>query len=252
MPQASAPRLVFKNTAFLVVGQVLAAPISILVNAVIGRKLGPADLGYIYLAGTLCSFGFLLVDFGQGTAMPALIAQDRDRSGELLGTGLAWRSAAAAVVFAALFGGCLALGYDRTQLLTLALVALAFAVGSLANGCQDAIRGFERTDLAALGQVGGNLLTAALVVPVLLLGFGLAPTLAAQVAAAGLGLAAALFFLRAVPLSRLAVTRAALGKLLSAGSPFLLLGAALALQPSVDAVLLARFSPPEVVGWHAV
>jgi O-antigen/teichoic acid export membrane protein len=251
-PGVSAPRLVLKNTAFLVVGQVLAAPISIAVNAVIGRKLGPADLGYIYLASTLCSFGFLLVDFGQGTALPALVAQDRSRSGELLGSGLAWRAAAAAVVSLTLFAACLALGQDRTSLSTLLFVAAAFTLGALANGCQDAIRGFERTDLAALGQVGSQLLTAALVVPVLLLGFGLLPALAAQVAAAAAGLLGAVFFLRAVPLSSVSASGAALKKLLAAGSPFLFLGGALALQPAVDAVLLARFSPPEVVGWHAV
>jgi O-antigen/teichoic acid export membrane protein len=251
-PAASAPRLVFKNTAWLVVGQLLAAPLSVLVNAVIGRKLGPSDLGYIYLATTLCSFGFLAVDFGQSTALPALIAQDRSQSGVLLGTGLAWRAVTAFAVSLLLFAGCAAIGYDRTQLLTLLLVTVAFSLGTLAACCQDAIRGFERTDLAAVGQVGAQLLTALLVVPVLLLGFGLTAALVAQLCAAGAGLAAAAIFLRTVPLTRIAPSREALRQLLAAGSPFLLLGIALLLQPSVDAVLLARLSPPEVVGWHAV
>jgi O-antigen/teichoic acid export membrane protein len=251
-PAPSAPRLVFKNAAWRVVGQLVAAPLSVLVNAVIGRKLGAADLGYIYLASTLCSFGFLLVDFGQSTALPALIAQDRSRAGALLGAALVWRGATAALVSLALFAGCLALGYDRTQLSTLALVAVAFSLGALASVCQDAIRGFEQTFLAAAGQVGAQLLAAALVVPTLLLGFGLTASLVAQILAAGIGLAAATLFLRAVPLARIVPGRKALDQLLAAGSPFLLLGVSLALQPSVDAVLLARMSPPEVVGWHAV
>jgi len=250
--ETSAPRLVFKNTAWLVAGQLAAAPLSVLVNAVIGRKLGPADLGYIYLASTLCSFGFLLVDFGQSTALPALIAQDRGKAGELLGTGLAWRAVTAIAVSLLLFAACVALGYDHTQLLTLALVAFAFGLGTLATGCQDAIRGFERTDLAAVGQVGSQLLAAALVVPVLLLGFGLTATLVAQSFAAGIGLLAAILFLRTIALGDVVPGRKSLDLLLAAGSPFLLLGVSLALQPSVDAVLLARLSPPEVVGWHAV
>ena len=248
----SAPRLVFKNAAWLVGGQLLAAPLSVLVNAVIGRRLGPADLGYIYLASTLCSFGFLLVDFGQSTALPALVAQDRSRSGGLLGSSLAWRGATAVLVSAALFAGCVLLRYDRTFLLVLLLVSLAACLVALASACQDAIRGFERTDLAAVGQVGGQLLAAALVVPTLLLGFGLAPMLIAQVVAAGIGLVAVAFFLRAVPLTRIAPDRQTLRRLLTAGAPFLFLGGALALQPSVDAVLLARLAPAEVVGWHAV
>jgi O-antigen/teichoic acid export membrane protein len=252
MVSPSAPRLVFKNTAFLVVGQLLSAPISMLVNAVIGRKLGAADLGYIYLATTLCSFGFGLVDFGQSTALPALIAQDRSRAGALLGTGLAWRFAAGIVVSLVLVAACFLLGYGRDQRLTVAFVSLAWILGAIALCCQDAIRGFERTDLAAVGQVGAQLLNAALVVPLLLLGFGLTPWLWAQVAAAAIGLVAAIAFLRVVPIGRLSIGRDSLRLLLTAGTPFLLLGVSLALQPSVDAVLLARLSPPEVVGWHAV
>jgi O-antigen/teichoic acid export membrane protein len=251
-PAASAQRLVFKNAAFLVAGQVLAAPLSVLVNAVIGRKLGSADLGYIYLATTLCSFGFLLVDFGQSTALPALIARDRGRAGALLGTGLAFRLGTAILVSLLLFAGCVLLGYSHDQRLTFAFVALAATLGALAAGCQDGIRGFERTDLAAAGQVGAQLLMVLLVVPALLLGFGLEGALLAQVLAAAAGLAGAIVFLRAAPLGRLSLGREPLRLLLGAGSPFLLLGASLALQPSVDAVLLARLSPPEVVGWHAV
>src|SRR5262252_6825148 len=111
----SAPRLVFRNTAWLVAGQVLAAPLSVLVNAVIGRKLGAADLGYIYLATTLASFGFLLVDFGQSTALPALIAQERSRAGELLGAALSWRALVALLVSAALIGGSILFGHEREQ-----------------------------------------------------------------------------------------------------------------------------------------
>ncbi|HEX4385974.1 MAG TPA: polysaccharide biosynthesis C-terminal domain-containing protein, partial [Myxococcales bacterium] len=61
----------------------------------------------------------------------------------------------------------------------------------------------------------------------------------------------AALFLRAVPLGRVTISRDSLRLLTAAGAPFLFLGVSLALQSSVDAVLLARLSPPEVVGWHA-
>jgi O-antigen/teichoic acid export membrane protein len=248
----SSQRLVFKNTAWLVIGQALAAPLSVLVNAVIGRELGPSDLGYIYLASTLAGFGFLLVDFGQSTALPALIAQQRDRASELLGASLTWKSIAALIVCIVLTLGSLAFGHERKQQIAIALVVISFGFGALAGAVQDAIRGFERTDLAAAGQVGAQLLIALTVVPVLLLGGGLTGALTAQVAASAVGLFGAGAFAWHVGIRTLLPTRAALKNLLAAGSPFLLLGGALAMQPAVDALFLARLTPPEVIGWHAV
>ena len=47
--------LVLRNATWLVTAQLVAAPVSLLVNAVMGRYLGPGDFGTIYLAVTLHS-----------------------------------------------------------------------------------------------------------------------------------------------------------------------------------------------------
>jgi O-antigen/teichoic acid export membrane protein len=88
-------------------------------------------------------------------------------------------------------------------------------------------------------------------VPTLLLGGRLQATLAAQAAAAGLGLAALALALRPLGISGLSVRRAALRQLAGEGSPFLLLGVVLALQTNVDAVMLSRLAPAEAMGWQA-
>jgi len=62
--KAHTQRLVFRNTMLLVAGQVLGMPLSIVVNAVMARYLGPEDFGYIYLATTFGGFGFLVVAWG--------------------------------------------------------------------------------------------------------------------------------------------------------------------------------------------
>jgi len=243
--------LVLRNAAWLVLAQLAATPLSVAVQAVMARHLGPADFGFIYLAGTLCGLGFLVVDFGQSTALPGLVARDRTRTGELLGTSLAWRAALSVAIYLALSLLCRALGLGATLEVALGLVALASGLGALARGIQDAVRGLERTDLAAWGLWGQQLLTALLVIPTLLLGGRLVGTLLAQAAAAGLSLLAVVGVLRWLDLGRLACKRSGLEELLRAGGPFLLLGLALAVQPNVDALLLARLTPPAVVGWHA-
>src|SRR6476620_9040954 len=88
---------VLKNTLILVGAQFLGMPLSIVVNAALGRKLGPTDFGYLNLAGTFCTFGFLFVEWGHGGLMPAAIAQNRERTGALLGSSLAWRVGSAVV-----------------------------------------------------------------------------------------------------------------------------------------------------------
>jgi O-antigen/teichoic acid export membrane protein len=248
---AAAHGKVLRNATWLVAAQVLGAPVAIGVNAVLGRTLGAADFGFIYLASTLCGLGLHLVEWGQATALPGLVAVDRPRAGLLLGSTLAWRAAASALVFGGLAAASLLLDWDPSLRAAVALVGAAMALGSLARACHDAVRGLERTELAALAIAGQPLLTAAVVVPVLLLGGGLRGALAAQVAVAALGLCILLLALRPMGITGLAVGREALRQVVRAGSPFLVLGVAVALQPNVDALLLSRLSPPEVVGWHA-
>jgi O-antigen/teichoic acid export membrane protein len=254
-PDRSAParhgHLVLRNTTWLVAAQLLATPVSLLVNVMMGRFLGPSDFGTIYLAVTLTSFGFLAVDWGQSTVLPSLVARSRDLAGELLGSALAWRLATAVAVSAVLIPGCLWAGSAPELLAATSLVLLASGLGALARGIQDAIRGLERTDITAYGMVGQPLLTGLLVLPTLLLGGRLRATLGAQAAAAGLGLVAVALALRPVGISRLSVRRATLRRLAGEGSPFLLLGIVLALQTNVDAVMLSRLAPAEALGWQA-
>jgi O-antigen/teichoic acid export membrane protein len=250
-PTGAAHGRVLRNATWLVVAQALGAPLAIAVNAVMGRRLGAVDFGYIYLASTLGGLGLHLVEWGQSTALPGLVAVDRGRAGVLLGSTLAWRACTAILVFGGLAAGCHLAGCDPSLQVAVVLVGAALALGSLARACHDAVRGLERTELAALAIAGQPLLTAAIVVPTLLLGGGLRAALGAQVVVAALGLAALALALRPMGISGLAVRGEAIRQVVRAGSPFLVLGVAGAIHPNVDAFLLSWLAPPEVVGWHA-
>ena len=240
-----------RNVTWLVAAQVLAAPVGVAVNAVLGRTLGAADYGLIYLATTACGLGLHLVEWGQATALPGLVARDRPRSGVYLGSALLWRTAAGALVFGGLAACAPLLGPEPGLRLAVTLVGAAVGLGALARACHEVVRGLERAELAALATAGQPLLTAAVVVPVVLAGGGLAGALAAQVAVAALGLLVLLLALRPMGVSALRVEGAALREVARAGTPFLALGLAVAAQSYVDAFLLARLATPEAVGWHA-
>jgi len=245
-------RLVAKNTFYLTVSQALTIPIAILVNATLARFLGPSDFGLLYLASTLCGFGFLVVNWGHDSALPALIARDRPRAGALLGSSLAWRIGSALVVYVVLAAGSLILGYGSELQWALGLTFVISGFASLIGACKDTIRGFERTDIPAYVHVGQQFLTALVIVPALFFGGRLRLSLFVQIPVSAVVLVLIWRSLRTVGIETLSARKPELKSLLQIGTPFVFLNLAMALQPNIDAVFLSKLAPSEVMGWFAV
>jgi len=245
-------RLVVRNALYLTVSQVITVPLAIVVNAGVAHYLGPEVFGYAYLAGTLCGFGFLAVGWGHEAVLPAVVARDHSLAGTMLASSLAWRAGVAIVVYAGLALGCYLLNYPAEMQWALGLTALLTTVTYFVAACKDTIRGLERTDLPAYVHVGHQLLATALVIAVLVLGGHLRAALLAQSVAAVVVLAALWPTLRPVGVGTLSVRWAAIKTLFSGGTPFVVYGVAMALQPNVDAVFLSKLAPAEVMGWYAV
>ena len=247
----SARSVVARNAAVLMAAQALGTPISMLTNAVMGRYLGAAEFGQFFLASTYAGFGFLFVEWGLGAVVPAEVAKNHARAGTILGSALLWRVPAAPVAAVALALIAFLLGEHASFQMTLSLFCLTTALSLIWRTCGDAVRGFERTDVAASSQVAGQLLTAALVVSTLLLGGRLHASMVARAAAAAIILIPVWRVLRTIGLRPLVVRAAETRRLRKEGTAFLTLGLVLALQPYVDALWLSRLAPDEVMGWHA-
>jgi O-antigen/teichoic acid export membrane protein len=247
----SAQRTVARNALLLVASQVLGAPLSVLINAMMGRYLGPQELGRFYLATTYATFGFLLVEWGQMGVIPALVARDRSRAGQVLGSALVWRAVASPVVYGVLALGGFLLGESRAFQLALVLVCLGSMLSIVLRTCQDVIRGFERADVSAYSYLAGQALNAALIFPILTLGGRLPSVLLATAASSLIVLVPVWRALRPVGVGRLLFGVQETKQLLLEGRSFLALGMILALQPVVDALFMARLAPEEAIGWYA-
>jgi O-antigen/teichoic acid export membrane protein len=248
----AARRLVARNTLYLVVAQVLAVPLAIATNAVAAHYLGPEVFGYGYLAGTLCTLGFLAVGWGHEAVLPAVVARDHSLAGTMLASSLAWRAGVAIVVYVALALGCYVLNYTAEMQWALGLTSLLMVATYFVAACKDTVRGLERTDLPAYVHVGQQLLATVLVVVVLVLGGKLRAALLAQAVAGVVVLVALWPALRPVGVGTLSVRWTTIKTLFSAGTPFVVFGLAMALQPNVDAIFLSKLAPAEVMGWYAV
>jgi O-antigen/teichoic acid export membrane protein len=230
--------------------QFLGIPLSIFVNAVMGRQLGPSDFGLLNMALNLCGFGFMFVEWGHNGVLPREIAQDHPRSGALLGTSIAWRVGLSVIVslFLALLSWLL---YPLGFLPLLGLVALQALFGSVSAAYQDAARGFERTDVTAIGRIGGLLLGAAFVLPVLFLGGGLMPVAIATTLASFLTLPLITTWTHKIGVGKPRFDRRELEYLTRSGWAFLASSAAMTSLGFVDTIALSKLATPEVFGWNS-
>jgi O-antigen/teichoic acid export membrane protein len=241
---------IFRSAGLVVVVRVITMPVSILVNAVAARVLGAGDFGLLYQALTFSSLVFLFVEWGQPNVLMAQVATRSSPAGELLGSGIANRASAAAIAGCVVPLICALAGYDREFLLVLSLTMLTATFTTLSGACQDVLRGFERAHVAAGSYLGWQLMSAAVVLPTLLLGGGLQGLLVAQAAAGAAGFVILLKMLPRLQVPRLAVRFETMKELFRKGRPFLVFGLVLLLQPMIDAAMLSKLAPPQAMGWY--
>jgi O-antigen/teichoic acid export membrane protein len=251
-PGGGAGERVFKSAGFLMAAQIVMLPMSILINAVLGRYLGPGELGRIYLVSTYAGFGMLFTTWGQGGTLPAAVARKPDSAGVVLGTALTFQLLAACVVLPCLLAFSHLTG-DRWEVQEALILAFGVTlITTISSAHLDIARGLERSDLTAKLQIGQQLLNTFCVIPTVVLGGRVLAVLSVQCL---IGVAAALVVssrVRSLWNGRISVNLRELGTAARQGTPFLLLGLAMAAQPSVDAAFLSRFAPEEAIGWYAV
>lgn len=242
---------VFRSAGLIMVARVIAIPVSILVNALAARVLGAGDFGLLYQALTFSSLVFLFVEWGQPNVLMAQVATRRDAAGPLLGSAIAARVGGAVIAGGIVPLVCVWAGYEREFVLVLSLTLLGATFGTVSGAFSDVLRGFERAEFAAGSFLAWQLLSAALVVPTLLLGGGLYGFLAARIAAAAVGVAFLVRMLPRMKVPHLSVRVGTMKELLREGRPFLLFGLVLTLQPMIDAAMMSKLATPQALGWYA-
>ena len=190
--------------------------------------------------------------WGHEALLPAVIARDHSVAGKMLGSSLAWRAVLSVAVYLLLALGCYLANYPAEVQWALALTALLSTTNSMTAAYKDTIRGLERTDIPAYAHVAQQVIGTILVCLVLFAGGKLNAALLAQTIAAAIVLVATVRSLRSVGVERITADWAPVKTLTIGGVPFMALGFAMALQPSIDALFLSKMAPPEVMGWFGV
>ncbi len=235
----------------LVFSQLITTPVSMVVQALIARRLGAGPFGAIYFATAALGVWYLFVEWGGHAQVAAEVARDRRAGARLFASGMVLRVVFAAVVLVVIppFGRWM--GYDDDVRLALSLVSMKLALQGLGALCLAVVRGFERVHWQARSTVFGNLTEAALVVVALARGGGLSEVLVAQVVAAAITLALQVGMVVRLKLGAWRPDWVTARAILQGGFSFLILDLVVRLQPYIDAAFLDRLAPAEALGWHS-
>ena len=239
-----------QNAFFLFAGQVASSALSIVLTAVLGRWLGAVDFGIYYLLAVMTTFTYVLVDWGQGAYLIRESARRHQDSGKLLGGALVVK---VTIAFAAVLAtGILVtvIGYDR-RMAFLAPLSVACALPlALSQTYGYIFRARDRMDFDGTVAVSGKAITVVVTVPALFLGGGL-PWVVLMQAVGGAGaLLVALHLAHKFHLRAERPGHGVVHELARGGAPIAAFFVAMAVQPLIDAIVLAKLTPPEVVGWY--
>jgi O-antigen/teichoic acid export membrane protein len=248
-PQAQPRASMARNAFHLVLGQVATTGLAIVFSAALGRTLGPGDFGLYFLISSFATFAYVVVDWGQQFYVIREVARTPQRGGDLLGSALVLRTVGA--VLAAIPAGLVSwlLGYDaRTCWFTVAfmLVLLPFF---LSQACSFVFRGRDRMELDAVTSVVNRGTGLALALGALALGTGLGGVVVAQGLAgcAALWVAARLY--RRVAVGPVRFSRKTAREVLAGGTGIVSMMIAVQIQPYLDAIIISKMVPAEVMGW---
>jgi O-antigen/teichoic acid export membrane protein len=239
-----------RNASFLLAGQAASAALSLVLTAFLGRWLGVADFGIYYLLMAWSAFAYVVAEWGQCAYLLRETARRHEDSGKLLSGAMAFRILAALVAALATAIFVKLIGYgDRIEF----LAPLAIMCGlplALSQTYGYIFRGHSRMDLDAAVIVAAKAFTATVTIPALILGGSLFAVILLQ-AVGGLGaLLVAIFLARRIQLTARWPEFGTLHELAKGGAPIALFFVVIAVQPFIDALVLAALVPPAVVGWY--
>jgi O-antigen/teichoic acid export membrane protein len=221
-----------------------------LLNAAVARSLGASDFGTLYLVTSVATFAYIFVDWGHGPYVIRQVALSQPRTGELLGTVIAVRGlTAVGLALPAVVVGNL-LGYDGRTQLGIAVMMLAWVPIYLGLSFTWAFRGIERMEFDALINVLLKLLSLVLGILVLLSGGRALAVIGAGGIAGAVTLVTAIQIYRKLGLSKLRVTPAVARELMIGGAPLMTMTIAIGVQQYIDAILLSKLAPAQVLGWY--
>jgi len=244
-------RSILRNWSLLGSTQVVASVVAMVYMVVVSRELGDVEFGRLFLALTLTAIVGVIGDFGLSQVLARVIARDQAMTRPYFHRSAVIVACTTASLYLVLLGVTWVLGFApavRSLVLILGLLIVGESFAQLIGGVFQA---HERMLVPALTRIAANVVTLALVVPLLLLGYGTTAVAIVLVSASVLKVV-----VQAVAVRRLTGFELPPGPppqwraLLRAGLPFLGAQGLGMFVVRIDVVMLGRLASDAVVGWY--
>lgn len=248
--RSNTARIVARNVSHLGIGQVASTTLGILLSAVIGRALEPAQLGLLYTVYAISSFTYVVVDWGQGTYLVREMARGRADEPALIGSALLIRLGAIVLLSVVGVAIALPLGYSG-QMVVLALLAVMAGIPAtlLAPfGCS--FRSRNRMDVDAFVGIVGKAMTLIATAIALRWGGGLKEVILMQGVGGASTLLAGAIAAQRLDINVKAPVKRLIAELVRHGAPLALFALVIASQNFIEILMLSMLAGSAVVGWY--
>lgn len=249
-PQSGSGSPLFRNTIFLLIGQIVSTALAIVTNGALGRALGPSDYGLLYVILSFVTIANVSIEWGQNYYSIREVARFPMKDGRLVGAGLVLRTGATIVGSLPIALAAWTFGYDR-RMVTFTTVYLILNLPlSLAQFYGIIFRGRDRMEFDSIVSIVNKLVAFGFILTALRMHLGLGGVIGAQGVAGFCAVIVAAAIFRRIANTPITIEVAAMRETFHGGTPFAFMNVAMYAQPYIDAVLLSKFAPPTVVGWY--
>lgn len=238
------------NSAVMFVSQCMTWTATLFLTAALGRYLGAAGFGDLYLA---MSFGVIfsgVVAFGLDQQLVRAVARDRELASSYLVHSLAIKLVLSVVAFAMIVGLTYLLGYAPVVRLTIAVYCIVILFHAITDSTTAVFQSYENLFSPALGTVIEKVFVAAAAIVLLAGGYGVVAVAAVFVVGGMLGALWRVLFLRKMVRFQFAFDVKKLRPLMIGAFPFFVYWMLSAVYFRIDTVLLSILSTANVVGWY--
>jgi O-antigen/teichoic acid export membrane protein len=249
---SGAPRLVARNAAVRIGGEVLAKVASLAFFVTMARELGKDGFGEFQFALALTGALIYIAGFGTDELLAREVARDHGRAGRLLADAAAVK----------VLGGLVMLGVAAI-VVTLGSSspegrAAVYVVGAgtllevLSKSWHSIFQGYERFELASATLIVQRTVTAAVGIAVLLSGGGVVAAATVYAGGAAVAVLVAEWWLHRLGVQREAIAAAGWIPLVRAGVAIGLIGLLMTVLLRLDVVMLSFLADAATVGVYAV
>lgn len=253
-PSSTAPKeegsRLGRNLTALLGGQAVTWSMTLLWTLIVPRALGPAGLGLVVTAMSVCGVISLVLGLGTRTYIMREIVVDPASAPRLIGTGIVLRLISAPLFAIALLLYAHFADYDHTARLVLYLVGGATILTLLAEPMQAGFQGIERMQYLAYSDVLNKSSLGLIGIAVVLVGFRAVGIAANMALVAAVVVVLNYYWLRRFFRIDLRTRFGQLASMTKHSFAYMAYGMFGMFYLWIDTVMLSLMTHAEVVGWY--